>query len=159
MLDMLELVDLKNSTSPFTILAFDFGTQRIGIAVGQSVTKSAAPLAVLTVKSRLERIAAITPFVEQWEPKLLIVGQPFFADGTAHDITALSSKFARQMSEHFRLPFILVDERYTSVEAERKIQSDHLSISKKIRQSNKSRVDAWAAALIAEQYFNQLDHA
>lgn len=159
MLDMLELVNPQSSTSPFTILAFDFGTQRIGVAVGQSVTKSANPLAVLAAKSRQERLTAIAPFVQDWEPRLLVIGQPFFSDGTAHEVTALASKFARQISEHFRIPFVLVDERYTSVEAAQTIQRSDLAKSKQSVSGSKNLIDAWAAALIAEQYFNQLDQA
>lgn len=159
MLDMPELVNPKNLKNPFTVLAFDFGTQRIGVAVGQSVTKSASPMAVLTVKSRQERLMAIAPLVQEWQPQLFIVGLPYYPDGTAHEVTALATKFARQISEHFRLPFVMVDERYTSVEAQQAIRSSNLAKSCQSGNSSANRVDAYAAALIAEQYFNQSDQS
>ncbi len=128
-----------------TILAFDFGEQRIGIAVGQSITGHATPLCTINARSRVERLEKIAVYIHEWQPDLLVVGQPFFADGQAHQMTALAAKFARQISEHFKLPHVLVDERYTSVEAATATNASESKVG----------LDAAAAALIAEQYFAQ----
>lgn len=128
--------------SPFSLLAFDFGLKRIGVAVGQSVTRTAKAIAVLEVVSKQERLAAIGPLINAWQPDILVVGQPFHPDGQPHEMTHLSARFGRQMSEHFRLPMRLVDERYTSVEASRIGYPEQ-------------QIDAIAAQLIAEQFFNE----
>jgi putative holliday junction resolvase len=132
-----------------TILAFDFGEQRIGIAVGQSITGHASALATISARSRAERLEKIASYVHDWQPTVLVVGQPLYPDGQASEMTALAAKFARQISEHFKLPYALVDERYTSVAAAQEIKSQ---VSTK---GSAGGLDAAAAALIAEQYFAQ----
>jgi putative holliday junction resolvase len=132
-----------------TILAFDFGEQRIGIAVGQSITGTASALTTISARSRAERLEKIASYVHDWQPTLLVIGQPLYPDGQANEMTALAAKFARQISEHFKLPYALVDERYTSVAAAQELNENKSS------KSSRSGIDAAAAALIAEQYFAQ----
>ncbi len=132
------------NTQVQTIMAFDFGTARIGVATGQTITGHAQPLTVLHVSSRAQRIAAISPLVNEWQPHVLVIGRPLHPDGAIHDITLLAEKFARQISEQFRRPYVLVDERYSSVEAAR-------------GQLNDNYVDARAAAVIAEQYLGSIE--
>jgi putative holliday junction resolvase len=134
-----------------TILAFDFGEQRIGIAVGQSITGQASALATIGARSRAERLEKIASYIHDWQPAVLVVGQPLYPDGKANPMTALAAKFARQISEHFKLPYVLVDERYTSVVAAQELSQRNYS-----SRDSASGVDATAAALIAEQYFAQL---
>jgi putative holliday junction resolvase len=126
-----------------TIMAFDFGTARIGVATGQSITGHAQPLTVLHVRSRAQRIAAIAPLVAQWQPDMLVIGRPVYPDGASHETTLLAEKFARQVAEKFAKPYALVDERYSSTEAA------HLTCDGK-------DLDAYAAVIIAEQYLGSL---
>ncbi len=134
-------------TAPVTVLGFDFGLARIGVAVGSSLVVGqsgrATPLAVLRVQSRAQRIAQIEPYVAQWRPDRLVVGKPLYPDGQPHEMTLLSEKFARQIKEHFALPVCMVDERYTSVQAAQD-------------GADQSNIDAHAAALIVQQYFSQI---
>ncbi len=123
----------------YTVLAFDFGLKRIGVAVGQSVTRSATPLGILAARSREDRLKMIAPLVKSWEPSILVIGQPFYPDGQPSEMTRLSAKFARQISDHFGLPFRLIDERYTSVTV-----------------GGQDLIDAHAAVLIAQQFFSEL---
>jgi putative holliday junction resolvase len=132
-----------------TIMAFDFGTRRIGVATGQTITGHAQALTVLHVKSRADRLAAIAPLVKQWDPHVLVVGRPLHPDGAVHQTTLLAEKFARQIAENFRKPTALVDERYSSV-----IAASELS-----QVANKADLDAHAAVVIAEQYLSGMTSA
>jgi putative Holliday junction resolvase len=122
--------------SALSFLAFDFGTRRVGVAVGNSMLKQAQPLTTVTSMgdARMEKIARL---VQQWEPDALIVGVPTHPDGAPHDNTRRAKAFARQLQGRFRLPVHEVDERYTTVEAMAQGATD---------------VDAAAAALILEQF-------
>ncbi len=107
--------DGRRSPAPAgTVLAFDFGTRKIGVAIGNTLTGSARPLVTLRAESNAGRHAAIAALVDEWQPALLVVGRPLHADGTAHDTTALADKFARDLARRFRLPVEHVDERYTT---------------------------------------------
>ena len=123
-----------------TVMAFDFGEKRIGVAVGNTLLKAANPLNTLRVLSLDSRFAAIKTVVDEWQPTQLVVGRPLHPDGTAHALTARCEKFARQLNGRFNLPVALVDERYTSAIAQQERARD---------------VDARAAALILESYFDQ----
>jgi putative Holliday junction resolvase len=121
---------------PLSFLAFDFGTRRVGVAVGNSMLKQAQPLATVSALGDA-RFDAIRRLVDEWRPDALVVGVPAHPDGAAHDNTRRAKAFARQLHGRFRLPVHEVDERYTTVEAMSLGASD---------------VDAAAAALILEQY-------
>jgi putative Holliday junction resolvase len=121
---------------PLSFLAFDFGTRRVGVAVGNSMLKQAQPLATVSALGDA-RFDAIRRLVDEWRPDALVVGVPTHPDGAAHDNTRRAKAFARQLHGRFRLPVHEVDERYTTVEAMSLGASD---------------VDAAAAALILEQY-------
>lgn len=134
---------------PETILAFDFGQRRIGVAVGQSVTGSATPAAAVTnggAGPDWERIAAL---VREWAPARLLVGLPLGPDGARTPMSAKASAFARDL-ERFGLPVTLVDERHSSLEArQRLIAGRRLGLRGRV---GKGAVDAAAAALIAERW-------
>ena len=117
-------------------LAFDFGTRRIGVAVGNSLLRNARPLRTL-VGDDAARFAAIAALVREWQPDALVVGVPRHPDGTPHDQTERARRFARQLHGRFALPVHEVDERYTTVEA---IAAGAVD------------VDAASAALILEQF-------
>jgi putative Holliday junction resolvase len=98
-------------------LGFDFGARRIGVAIGNTVTGEARPLAVLPAEgdSRWTRIAEL---IDEWQPTELAVGIPRHPDGAAHELTARCEKFARQLEGRYRLPVARVDERYSSAVVE-----------------------------------------
>jgi putative Holliday junction resolvase len=121
---------------PFSYLAFDYGTRRVGIAVGNSMLKQAQPLTTVAAMGDA-RFSAIARLVSEWKPDALVVGVPTHPDGAAHDNTRRAKAFARQLHGRFRLPVHEVDERYTTVEALSQGALD---------------VDAAAAALILEQF-------
>jgi putative Holliday junction resolvase len=99
---------------PATVLAFDFGTRRIGVAVGNTLTRSARPLTTIAADHDDERFAAIATLLEEWRPDVLVVGIPVHADGAAHAMTARAQQFAQALSGRFQLPVKLADERWTT---------------------------------------------
>jgi putative holliday junction resolvase len=119
-----------------TFLAFDFGLRRIGVATGNTLTRSAQPLRTIA-SSGDERFADIARLVADWQPHALVVGVPFHPDGAEHEHTVRARKFARQLHGRLHLEVHEVDERYTSVEA---------------RAQGATDLDAASAALILEQY-------
>ena len=100
-----------------TVLAFDFGRKRIGVAVGNTALKLAHPLTTLHGEKNDQRFAAIHALIEEWQPVLLIVGLPFHSDGAAHEMTHLCQRFARRLTGRFNIRTLFVDERYTSITA------------------------------------------
>lgn len=96
------------------VLGFDFGTRRIGVAVGNGVTRQARPLALIADAGEV-RWRRIGELIAAWQPARLVVGIPRHSDGTAHEITARCARFARQLEGRFRLPVARIDERYSSV--------------------------------------------
>jgi putative Holliday junction resolvase len=130
-------VALAVSTQPaLTFLAFDFGTRRVGVATGNSLTGTATPLTTIAAEGAA-RLAAIDALVEAWRPSALVVGVPFHPDGAAHENTVRARRFARQLEARFRLPVHEVDERYTTTAA---------------KSAGSADLDAAAAALILEQH-------
>ena len=96
------------------MLAFDFGTRRIGVAVGNTLTRVARPLTTIHQSRDDERFAAIATLLDEWQPDVLVVGIPVHADGAAHTTTARAQQFARALSGRFQLPVELADERWTT---------------------------------------------
>ena len=129
------------AAAPSLLLAFDFGTKRIGVASGNSVTRSATAMTTLAQAGDDARFAAIGKLIAEWQPAALVVGVPRHPDGATHDNTRRAQRFARQLHGRFALPVHEVDERYTTTEALAAGAVD---------------VDATCAALILEQYFNEL---
>ena len=120
-----------------TFLAFDFGTRRVGVAVGSSQLKQAQPLGTVAAEGEA-RFAAIAALIAEWQPDALVVGVPFHPDGAAHENTARARRFGRQLHGRFALTVHEVDERYTTTAA---------------RSAGATDLDAAAAALILDQYF------
>jgi len=139
------------SDTPETILAFDFGLRRIGVAVGQQITASASPLACVKNGENGPDWAAIGALIRDWQPARIIVGMPTHADGTPSPIggrvTAFAGEFAR-----FGLPVETEDERYSSLEAEARLKSERaLGLRGRI---SKDMIDSAAATLIAERWLS-----
>ena len=137
-----------------TILGFDFGEKRIGVAVGNTLVPVATPLTTIFVSTTAQKFSAIEELIQEWQPSILVVGLPCFPDGMPHEMTARAQRFARQLNGRFHLPVTLVDERYTSAIAETALR-DTQSGSKKHR---KETVDCVAAQLILQSYLDGADH-
>lgn len=136
-------------SSTRTVLAFDFGTRRIGVAVGQDVTGSASPLGVVENRAGEPDRRHILELIEEWRPTVLVVGLPVHADGSPSEITQRVLAFVEELECH-GLPVHTVDERYTSIEAERALKEARAAGSG--RRVTKAMVDSAAAVLIAERY-------
>jgi putative Holliday junction resolvase len=132
-----------------TIVAFDFGIRRIGVAVGESMIGLAHPLTEISGEESGPRFAAIAAVIDEWKPQHLVVGLPLAADGSEHDLTRRAQRFARQLEGRFGLPVSLVDERYTSVEAESGLRETGAR-----RALREKRIDSAAAQLILQQFFH-----
>ena len=133
-----------------TLLAFDFGMKRIGIAVGNSIAHTARPLTTLHDEQNESRFTAIASLIKEWQPAALVVGLPCNDDGTPHEMTRLCRRFANRLKGRFDLPTILVDERYTSVSAS--AQLTEMGV-RGIKQ--KPIIDQVAAQHILQAYFNE----
>ena len=137
---------------PKTILVFDFGLRRIGVAVGQDVTASASPVGIIRNDDDGVDHDRIRALIAEWQPATLVVGLPLRADGTRGDITAAAQAFAKDLECH-GLKVETVDERYTSIEAERVLKNARQQGSR--GRISREDVDAAAAVLIAERYLSQ----
>ena len=127
-----------------TLLGFDFGKQRIGIAVGQGVTGTATALRTLTSRNGKPDWEAISALIDEWRPQALVVGLPLHADGSDSDMTTAARKFAHQLEARYRLPVQTMDERLSS-HAARQLQQDD-------RHSAKAGIDAVAAMIILQNW-------
>jgi putative Holliday junction resolvase len=125
-----------------TILAFDFGLKRIGVAVGNSILKQAQPLTIITAATNDDKFSAIAQLVREWEPDLAVVGMPLHPDGAEHEMSVRCRRFANQLHGRFGLATILVDERYSSAV---------------LSQQRGELIDDQAAAIILQQFFDQHD--
>jgi putative holliday junction resolvase len=131
---------MHEAAAPRSFLAFDFGTLRVGVATGNTVTRTATPLRTVAAVGDA-RFAALGKLITEWQPSALVVGVPVHPDGAPHENTVRAQRFARQLHGRFRLPVHEVDERYTTTEAHAMGASD---------------VDAASAAIILEQYLRAL---
>jgi putative holliday junction resolvase len=122
-----------------TVLAFDFGLKRIGVAVGETELGTAHPLATISAPG----FDSISKLITEWRPSQLVVGLPLAANGE-HPLAKRVERFARQLEGRFHLPVARVDERFSSVEAQ-----------SRLRGVKRKRVDAVAAQLLLEQYFHE----
>lgn len=141
--------DTPDLAEPRTILAFDFGLRRIGTAVGQDITGSASPLGVVNNRETGVDFEAVAALIEEWRPTLLVVGMPAHADGSPSDIQAHVDAFISDL-ERFGLPIDTVDERHTSVEAERVLKNARAAGTR--GRISKAMIDSAAAVFIAERY-------
>ena len=126
-----------------TILGFDFGLKRIGVAVGNSILKQAQPLTIITAATNDDKFSAIAKLVAEWEPDLAIVGLPLHPDGAEHEMTVRCRRFANQLHGRYGIQTVLVDERYSSAV---------------LKQARGEFIDDAAAAIILQQYFDDHDN-
>lgn len=134
-----------------TIVAFDFGLRRIGVAVGQTVTGSASPIGVVANNNDGPNHQRIAEIVREWRPDILVVGMPLHADGSASDMQVPIRAFIDELAR-YELPVGTVDERYTSLEAEAALKAARQSGCR--GRIQKHDIDAAAAVLIAERYLS-----
>ncbi|HSQ81605.1 MAG TPA: Holliday junction resolvase RuvX [Casimicrobiaceae bacterium] len=133
-----------------TVLAFDFGLRRIGVAVGNTLTRVAHPLATIDAQTADARFETIAALVDEWRPGRLIVGLPTHADGTPHAMTAEAQAFAAAIGKRHALPVDLVDERWTS-----EVARDELAASGRGGRAGRAMRDEKAAQIILQAWFDE----
>ena len=133
--------------TPHTVLAFDFGFRRIGIASADTLTRAPTPRGALRASAAGPDWAAIEAEVRRLGPRVLVVGAPYNVDGSAGAITHAARDFARELERRFTLPVHLVDERYSSLEAEASLRERRASGARR-RRVARADVDGAAAAVI-----------
>jgi putative Holliday junction resolvase len=139
--------DLPAPATGTTVLAFDFGEKRIGVAVGDLAVRIAHPLTTIAAEDNARRFEHIGKLIAEWRPVRLIVGLPMYPDGTEHELSRLSRRFARRLEGRFGVPVSLVDERFTSVEAESRLRES----GAQARDLDKA-LDAAAASAILQSW-------
>ena len=129
-----------------TVMAFDYGIRRIGVAIGNSLTQTSQALPVITQTQTSQGFEAIQKLLVEWQPARLAVGLPVHPDGAEHVMTAKARRFGQQLQGRFALPVAWVDERYTSAVLENEPN---------LAPQAKDQLDSHAACLILEQYFQE----
>lgn len=133
-----------------TVLAFDYGAKRVGVAVGECAVGVAHPLTTLHAEGRERQLAAIAPLIAEWKPGLLVVGSPLHPDGREHELTRAARRFASRLESTFHLPVVLVDERYSSASADSALREAGVAPSRRRR-----LLDPVAAQHILQAFFDE----
>jgi putative Holliday junction resolvase len=136
---------------PSTVIAFDYGTRRIGVATGDTITRTAAPQAAVAVGASGPDWIAIGREIAALGPALLVVGAPYNADGSPGALTSAASAFAAELASRFGLPVQRVDERFSSLEASAALRAQRASGARR-RRLRAEDVDSAAAAVILERW-------
>ena len=134
-----------------TVMAFDFGEKRIGVATGETVLKVAHPLTTINTEENEVKFSQIEKLIQEWRPALLVVGLPMHMNGESHLLTQLSKKFSQRLEGRFNLAVVMVDERLSSVEAAQNLSAAGVKGTKQ-----KAMLDAVAAQSILQSYFDGL---
>ena len=132
-----------------SVLGFDFGLKRIGLATGQTITGTASPLVTLEAVNQQPDWQSIETQIRQWKPDALIVGIPYQPDGGESDITRAARNFSRKLEQRFNLPVYTIDESLSSYEAEEQLRQDMI-----ISKHNKHEIDKMAAAIIVQSWLD-----
>ena len=127
------------------ILAIDFGLKKVGLAIGNTLTKTSMPISTIFYKSKQELFNLLEKHVIEWKPEFIIIGNPLNMDQTESEMSKLAEKFSTQFSKKFNLAVELVDERLSSFEAKEFAEDDNL--------------DAMAAKLILDSWMNNNEHS
>ena len=131
--------------TPQTLLGFDYGEKRTGVAVGQSLTNTATGLTTVHSKQNKPNWPAIEDLIKEWQPDALVVGIPVHMDGTEQPMTLAARKFSRQLHGRFQLPVFEAEERLTSMEAEQSLGNQN---------QDKAAIDQEAARIILQSWLN-----
>ena len=132
------------------VLAFDFGTRRIGVALGSLETGIAHPISTILWEKKSECFEAIDVLIKEWQPSLLVVGLPLSMSGTEHELTRLSKLFGRRLEARYRLPVEFVDERLSSFAAEEALREAGIS-----GKAQKAHIDQVAAQCLLQAYLEE----
>lgn len=139
---------MPDLSAPQMIMAFDFGTQKTGMAVGQSLIESANPLALFPMKDGIPNWDELLKIVKQYQPNLFLVGLPLNMDDTESELSARARKFARRLRHQTNIETVMVDERLTTREAH-----DELEHYQAQGRGKKISADSIAAALFIESWY------
>lgn len=134
-----------------TILGFDFGTRRIGVAVGQELTTNARGLTTLANHKTQPDWARISGLIDEWQPALLVVGMPSNMDSSPHALEEMVRDFGQQLQQQYTLPVEWIDEKLSSVEAEERLAIGNYS---KQRKQDRAEIDKLAAEIILQSWLN-----
>jgi putative Holliday junction resolvase len=144
--------DDASPRSPQLVLAFDFGRRRIGVACGDTLARSASPLAAIANTAAGPPWSTVDSLMRDWQPDLIVVGLPYNADGSESGMSSQVRTFSEELARRYALPVRLVDERYSSLEAGARLKAERESGVRK-RRVTKTDVDAAAACVILERWF------
>ena len=133
-----------------TLIGFDFGSRRIGVAVGETSTRIASPLTAIEGEANEARFEAIGRIVAEWKPAGFVVGRPQHSDGSEHAVAKLAEKFGRRLEARYNVPVAYVDETLTSAEAEANLKRT------RTRAGSRGDVDALAATLILQSFLDEM---
>ena len=136
-----------------TLIGFDFGERRIGVAVGETSTRIASPLRTIDAVANEPRFRAIQEIVEEWRPAAFVVGRPRHADDSPHAVALLAEKFARRLAARYDLPVVFVDETLSSAAAESSLRET------RTRAARATDIDAMAATLILQSFLDDAARA
>jgi putative Holliday junction resolvase len=148
------MLDAAQSGAPRVVLAFDFGQKRIGVACGDTISRSAAPLPTVPAGPGGPRWELIDALVRDWQPAVVVVGLPYNVDDSESGMTGSARGFAAELERRYHLQVVLVDERYSSLEAASRLQMARESGLRK-RRVARADVDAAAACVILERWFSE----
>ena len=146
--------------SPQTLLGFDYGEARVGVAAGNTLSGSAEALEIIHYRSRADLFGRIGELIAQWAPALLVVGRPLSEQGEPVPVTALTDRFANRLYGRFGLPVVRIDERYSSLAAQAEMRAHEApgagagpALARGARDGGHD--DAVAAAVILRQYLHE----
>jgi putative Holliday junction resolvase len=131
-----------------TLIGFDFGERRIGVAVGETGTGIANPIGAIDATANDTRFREIGKLVDEWRPTAFVVGRPRHSDDSEHAIAKLAEKFARRLAARYHVPVMMVDETLSSAAAEESLRGARAGARRK------TDVDAVAAAIILQSYLD-----
>ena len=144
------LNSFPKNDEPISALGFDYGTQRIGVAFGQSLTGTAQPVCVLRARDGIPDWAEIESLIAEWKPNLFVVGLPYNLDGSESDLMVRAVKFANRLNGRFNKPSYGMDERLSSVEAAEQVLEENWGSKKR------AAIDDIAAQIILQNWFSEL---
>ncbi|PCI77278.1 MAG: Holliday junction resolvase RuvX [SAR86 cluster bacterium] len=144
------LDSFPNSDEPISALGFDYGTQRIGVAFGQSLTGTAQAVCVLKARDGIPDWTQIEALIGEWKPSLFVVGIPYNLDGSESELMVRAIKFANRLNGRFHKPSYGMDERLSSVEAAEQVLEENRGAKKR------AAIDDIAAQIILENWFSEL---
>ncbi len=138
------------TSSPQTVMGFDFGTQKMGMACGNSLSGTAQPLAIFPMRDGIPDWDKLTKLIAQWQPNLCVVGLPLNMDDSESELSLRARKFARRLRHRLNIPVWMVDERLTTREARHSLltyqQQGH---------GKKTSADSLAASMLVESWFRE----